>query len=112
MTLSARAGLLFFAFCFTAGAILGPIRVTALEPSIGATAAVAIEAPIMLAVMVLAARAVLSRQRCADPVAVGLIGLALKRAYPSMPTVVAAMTRGICKGQAGEPASSPGLDQR
>ena len=63
-------------------------------------------------VMLFAAPALLSRQRCANPVAVGLIGLALQRAFPSMPTVVAAMTRGVCKRQAGEPAASPGLDQR
>ncbi|MDW8445082.1 MAG: hypothetical protein RML45_13025 [Acetobacteraceae bacterium] len=77
MTLAARAGLLSCAFCFAAGAIRGPIRVSALEPSLGRTAAVAIEPPIMLAVMVLAARALLHRNRRADPLAIGPIGLAL-----------------------------------
>ncbi|WP_157967106.1 hypothetical protein [Elioraea thermophila] len=70
MTRSARAGLLYFAFCFAASAILGPIRVIALEPSLGRTAAVAIEAPLMLAVMVMTARALLHRNRRADPLAI------------------------------------------
>lgn len=141
---SARAGLLYFAFCFATGAILGPIRVTAFEPSIGATAAVAIEAPLMLAAMVLAARAVLARHRRADPFAVGLIGLALllaaetilaallarsspfapprdgadwiglglKLAFAATPRLVAAMTRRVGKGGAGEPPGSPARDQR
>ncbi len=61
---AAKAGLLYFAFCFTAGAVLAPICLAAFEPSRCATAAVAVESPIMLAVMVLAARAVLSRHRC------------------------------------------------
>ena len=41
---------------FGAGFLLGPIRVLLLEPHIGALWAVAIEVPLLLVVMVLAAR--------------------------------------------------------
>jgi hypothetical protein len=70
-------GALYFAACFAAGAVMGPIRVLVLEPRIGMAAAVAVEAPIILAVAALAARAVLRRWPAVSPLAVGVVGLAL-----------------------------------
>ena len=46
---------LYFAIVFGVGFLLGPIRVLWLEPSLGKTAAVAIEAPFLLAAMLFAA---------------------------------------------------------
>ena len=52
----AAATALYFGLVFGAGFLLGPIRVLLLEPHIGALWAVAIEVPLLLVVMVLAAR--------------------------------------------------------
>jgi hypothetical protein len=46
---------LYFAIVFGVGFLLGPIRVLWLEPSLGKTAAVAVEAPFLLAAMIFAA---------------------------------------------------------
>lgn len=46
---------------FAAGALLGPLRELALAPRIGRDAALLVEAPLMLAVIVLAARFVTRR---------------------------------------------------
>jgi glucose uptake protein GlcU len=70
-------GALYCAACFAAGAVMGPIRVLVLEPRIGMAAAVAVEAPLILAVAALAARAVLRRWPAVSPLAVGVVGLAL-----------------------------------
>lgn len=53
---SAAAGLLYFCAVFAAGFVLGPIRVLLLEPRVGELAAVAIEAPFLIAAMFFAAR--------------------------------------------------------
>jgi hypothetical protein len=53
-----RAGILYFALVFGAGFVLGFIRVVWVAPPLGARAAELLEAPIMLAVCVLAARRV------------------------------------------------------
>lgn len=74
---AAAPGALYFAACFAAGAVLGPIRVLALEPRLGMAASVALEAPVMLLVSALAARAVLRRFPSASPLAVGAVGLGL-----------------------------------
>lgn len=50
------AALLYFLGVFGVGFLLGPIRVLLLEPRFGAFAAVLIEAPILLAAIVIAAR--------------------------------------------------------
>jgi hypothetical protein len=55
------AGALYFALVFAAGFVLGPIRVLWAEPRFGPRVAELMEAPIMLVVIVLAARAVLRR---------------------------------------------------
>jgi len=70
-------GAVYFAACFAAGAVLGPIRVLLLEPAVGMTAAVLLEAPLILAVAALASRAVLRRWPLASPLAVGAVGLVL-----------------------------------
>jgi hypothetical protein len=72
-----RPGALYFAACFCAGAVLGPIRVLVVEPAIGPAAAVLVEAPLILGVAVLAARAVLRGAPGASPLAVGLVALVL-----------------------------------
>jgi hypothetical protein len=56
MRVIAAATALYFGLVFGAGFLLGPIRVLLLEPHIGALWAVAIEVPLLLVVMVLAAR--------------------------------------------------------
>ncbi len=54
----AATAFLYFLAAFGAGFLLGPIRVLVLEPRLGAVAAVLIEAPLLLAVIVVAARVV------------------------------------------------------
>jgi hypothetical protein len=49
---------LYFVIVFGVGFLLGPIRVLWLEPWLGKTAAVAVEAPCLLAAMIFAARQV------------------------------------------------------
>ena len=50
------AALLYFLGVFGVGFLLGPVRVLLLEPRIGTFAAVLIEAPLLLAAIVIAAR--------------------------------------------------------
>ena len=84
LSAAAAPGALYFAACFAAGAVLGPLRVLALEPRLGMAAAVALEAPVMLVVAALAARAVLRRWPGASPLAVGAVGLLLLLAAESL----------------------------
>lgn len=56
-----KMGALYFALVFGAGFLLGPIRIFWLEPRVGARCAELTEAPIMLAVMLLAARWIVRR---------------------------------------------------
>jgi hypothetical protein len=51
-----RAGAVYFMIAFAAGWVLGPVRVLWVEPRLGPTTAVMLEAPLMLTVSVLAAR--------------------------------------------------------
>jgi hypothetical protein len=76
-----KAGALYFAVVFTAGFVLGTIRVLGLVPLLGARAAELSEAPIMLAVTLVAARWV-SRRLAVPParprrLAVGVVALSL-----------------------------------
>lgn len=69
-------GVVYFAVVFGAGFVLGPIRVLWLVPLVGVRAAELIEAPLMLVVIVLAARQVVRRCRVpADARSRALVGL-------------------------------------
>jgi hypothetical protein len=61
MTRTAKAALLYFALVFAAGFVLGPLRIVWLVPRVGQRWAELMELPIMLAVIVLAARFVVVR---------------------------------------------------
>lgn len=56
-----RAGTAYFALVFGAGFVLGPIRILWLVPAFGVRWAELLEAPVMLAVIVVAARWVVRR---------------------------------------------------
>jgi hypothetical protein len=56
-----KAGVLYFAVVFGAGFVLGPVRLLWAVPRFGTRAAELMEMPIMLAVIVLAARAIVRR---------------------------------------------------
>jgi hypothetical protein len=62
-----KTGALYFLVVFAAGFVLGPIRILWVVPRLGARAAELIEAPIMLAVIVLAARWVVRRAPVPTP---------------------------------------------
>jgi hypothetical protein len=66
----------YLGLVFGAGLLLGPARVLLLEPRLGATASVLIEALPMLAVMWLAARVSRRRSPSASPIGIGLLALA------------------------------------
>jgi hypothetical protein len=76
-----KPGGLYFLMAFTAGWILGPIRVLFLTPRVGPVAAVLIEAPFMMTVSVLSARWIIRRWKVPatvkDRAAMGLVALAL-----------------------------------
>jgi hypothetical protein len=76
-----RAGALYFALVFGAGFALGPIRVLWLVPRVGTRVAELIEAPIMIAVIVAAARFLVRRidvpPRAASRIGMGLVALGL-----------------------------------
>lgn len=76
-----KAGTLYFALVFGAGAVLGSLRVFWAAPRFGARPAELMEAPIMLLVIVLAAQWIVRRvARTSNPLArlaIGLIGLVL-----------------------------------
>jgi len=64
-----KAGALYFALVFGSGWILGPVRELWVVPRLGRTAGVLLEAPLMLAVTIAAARWV--GRRLAPPTAPG-----------------------------------------
>jgi hypothetical protein len=73
-------GLVYFAVVFSAGFLLGPIRVLWLVPHVGERMAELLEAPVMLAVIVLAARWLVARfpaKKRAAFLASGLLALLL-----------------------------------
>jgi hypothetical protein len=56
-----KAGVLYFALVFGAGLVLGPIRILWLVPRFGTRLAELMEAPVMLVVIILAARWIMRR---------------------------------------------------
>ena len=74
-----KAGALYFALTFAAGFALAPLRLLWLAPLIGHRAAELAEAPVMLGVMVLAARWALARFAHPAPnrAVMGLVGVTL-----------------------------------
>lgn len=76
-----KAGSLYFALVFGAGFLLGPIRITWLVPRVGERTAELMEAPVMLLVVVLAARWIVRRFALSrEPfkrLSVGLLALGL-----------------------------------
>jgi len=61
IALIVKAGLTYFGLVFGIGAILGPVRVLVVVPQVGDRIAELIEAPLMLAVMIVAVRWVVRR---------------------------------------------------
>lgn len=74
-----QAGSLYFAIVFGAGFVLGPIRLLWIVPRVGTRAAELIESPIMLLVIIVAARWVVRRLAVpsAFSIRLGMGGLAL-----------------------------------
>ncbi len=76
-----RTGVIYFAIVFGAGFVLGPIRILFVAPRFGDRTAELLEAPIMLAVIILAARWVIQYLSVASSfsnrLGMGLLGLGL-----------------------------------
>jgi hypothetical protein len=76
-----KAGILYFVLVFGAGFVLGPIRVFWVVPRVGVRMAELIEAPIMFAVIVVAARWIVRRlgmpPATSSRLGMGFIGLGL-----------------------------------
>ena len=76
-----KAGLLYFALVFGAGFILGPIRILFVVPRFGTRMAELMEAPIMIAVIIIAARWIVRRlalpPMLTDRLGMGCIALGL-----------------------------------
>jgi hypothetical protein len=96
----ASAAAIYFLAVFSAGFLLGPIRVLLLEPRIGAVAATLCEAPLLLIAMVVAARwaprLAGSTTSLAGMLAVGIGALALQQAADLM---VGMLLRGLSAQQ-------------
>lgn len=76
-----KAGSLYFAVVFGAGFVLGPIRILWIVPRLGTRVAELLEAPIMLAVTIVAARWIVRRfavpQTPSSRVGMGCVALVL-----------------------------------
>jgi hypothetical protein len=76
-----KAGLLYFALVFGAGFILGPIRILFVAPRFGTRMAELMETPIMIAVIIVAARWIVRRlalpPMLTDRLGMGCIALGL-----------------------------------
>ena len=95
-----KAGALYFGVVFAAGFVLGTIRVIWVVPRLGERTAELIEAPLMLAVTIVAARWVVRRFAVPAVVpqrlAIGLVGLGLLLAAE---LVVVLLVRGLTLGE-------------
>lgn len=91
-----NAGAMYFLLVFLAGWMLGPIRVLLLAPRFGPTIAVLMEAPLMLAAMIVAARWVIRRRQVpVDPGPRLRMGLAALGLLAVAEIAGAALVRGI-----------------
>ncbi len=93
------AAVCYFVIVFGAGFLVGPIRVLVLEPRVGETLATLCEAPVLLAVTILAARWLPRRFGLAATgarVAMGLIAVGLQQAADF---AVGGILRGITLAQ-------------
>ncbi|RJP86291.1 MAG: hypothetical protein C4518_14305 [Desulfobacteraceae bacterium] len=76
-----KAGILYFICVFGAGFILGPIRLFFVVPRLGTRMAELMEMPIMIAVMIVAARWIVRRfsvpQALCDRLGMGIVALCL-----------------------------------
>lgn len=103
----AKAGAAYAGLAFAAGFLLGLPRVLVLEPRLGALASVAIEAPIMLAVSVLAARWTIRRFRVAPSAGartgMGLVALLVLQLAEQIPAAM----RGISVADQLESSLTP-----
>lgn len=81
MMRSGNAGVAYFLIAFTAGFLIGAVRVTLLVPQLGMLGAVLIELPIMLAISWVTCRWVIARYAVADTMidrlAMGAVAFAL-----------------------------------
>jgi hypothetical protein len=81
MGAGAMAGVLYFLGVFAVGTLLGTVRVFALEPAMGMTAAVALELPVMIGVCWFSSRALIDwcavDRRLMPRVAMGVVALVL-----------------------------------
>lgn len=94
-----KAGALYFGVVFAAGFVLGTIRVIWVVPRFGERAAELIEAPIMLAVTILAARWAVQR-RAVAPVALQRLGMGFMLGLLLVAElVVVLLVRGLTVGQ-------------
>ena len=72
-----KAGAIYFVLVFGAGFILGPIRMLFVVPRFGVRVAELMEAPVMLVVIVVAARWVVRRVHTEHRLAIGVLALGL-----------------------------------
>jgi len=98
---------LYFGIVFGAGFVLGPIRVLWLEPWLGALASVAIEVPLLLIVMAIAARWVPTRMGIGDRGTLTAMGAGALVLVLVADFVVGAGLRGLSFGQQIRQFSTP-----
>ena len=108
---SVGAGGLYFALVYAAGFVLGPLRELVVVPSTGRPLAVLVEAPLMVAAMILAARWSVRRfavgPELRSRLVMGLVGLVLLLAAEA---VMSSVVRGWAFGQwLGHFATTEGL---
>lgn len=108
MSRALGAGATYFALAFAAGFLLGSVRVIALEPALGGTAAVALELPVMLAISWLACGWTLRRWRVSPAPAHRLVmGLSAFGLLMAAETATGMLLMGRTAAQQWEAVLSP-----
>jgi hypothetical protein len=101
------AAALYFAIVFGVGFLVGPVRVFYVEPRVGATVAVLLEAPILLVAMVVGAKIVLrwiNVSRRTALFAIGVVALFMQQAAD---IAVGVLLRGMSIGDHMRQFSTP-----